>query len=255
MKEKLSKKDVGFAQIKNEILSSTFLTWKAKGIYAYLYSKPDDWDFSADRICLEGIGDRKTILNGLKELEEFGVLERKRLGDGRVEYHITYEPTVPKTDCGDEEPKSGNATVAFGHGGKNGLISNKDLITNKEFITNKESFEIFWNLYDKKVGKPKAEKKWNKLSPEEQKAILEYIPKYKIAQPDKTYRKNPETFLNNRGWEDELIADNKGENKGAWQCEYGYMHKRGEECGHALERRYQTSEYAGQLSDKFKIKR
>ena len=138
MRDKLTKKDVGFAQIKNEIICSTFLSWKAKGIYAYLYSKPDDWDFSADRIRLEGIGDRKTILNGLKELEEYGLLERKRLGNGRVEYHITYEPKVLKTDYGSEEPKSENATVAFRHGGKNGLISNKEFITNKESLTNKE---------------------------------------------------------------------------------------------------------------------
>ncbi len=32
-----------------------------------------------------------------------------------------------------------------------------------------------------------------------------YIPKYKAAQPNKQYRKNPETFLNNKSWNDELI--------------------------------------------------
>lgn len=73
----------------------------------------------------------------------------------------------------------------------------------------KIEFDKFWNLYDKKVGKLKSEKKWNKLSLKDQKAILKYIPKYKIAQPDKKFRKNPETFFNNRSWEDELITDNK----------------------------------------------
>lgn len=73
---------------------------------------------------------------------------------------------------------------------------------------NKEEypFDGFWNLYDKKRGdKTKIEKKWDKLTEEVKKEIMEYIPKYKQAQPDKQYRKDPTTFLNNRGWKDELI--------------------------------------------------
>lgn len=118
----------------------------------------------------------------------------------------------------------------------------------------KLSFDIFWNLYDKKIGKPKAEKKWNNLSLKDQEAILEHIPKYKQAQPNKTYRKNPETFFNNRSWEDELIIDTTA-NKGAWKCEYGHMHKKGEECGHALERTYSNSPFSQTLKNKFQIKK
>ena len=75
-------------------------------------------------------------------------------------------------------------------------------------------FDFFWSLYDKKVGKPKAQKLWAKLSLDERKACLAYIPLYKQAQPDKQFRKNPETFLRNHSWNDELIyrnnaADNK----------------------------------------------
>ena len=67
-------------------------------------------------------------------------------------------------------------------------------------------FEDFWNLYDKKVGeKQKLEKKWNNLSDLDRTAIMQYIPAYKQSVPEKQYRKNPETFLNNRGWEDEII--------------------------------------------------
>ena len=36
---------------------------------------------------------------------------------------------------------------------------------------------------------------------------MEHIPKYKQAQPDKKFRKNPETFLNNKSWNDEIIED------------------------------------------------
>ena len=76
-------------------------------------------------------------------------------------------------------------------------------------VTLKMEFENFWNLYDKKVGdKTKIFNKWKKLSELEKALIFEHIPKYKSAQPDKKYRKNPETFLNNKSWNDELIIQN-----------------------------------------------
>ena len=71
-------------------------------------------------------------------------------------------------------------------------------------------FDLFWNAYDKKVGRPKCEKLWSKLTKKEMEACLDYIPLYKQAQPDKQYRKNPETFLRNKSWNDELIFKNNG---------------------------------------------
>lgn len=67
------------------------------------------------------------------------------------------------------------------------------------------SFENFWRLYDKKVGKPNCEKKWNALSKSDRRAAIEYIPLYIAAQPDKQFRKNPQTFLNQKSWNDEII--------------------------------------------------
>ena len=79
-------------------------------------------------------------------------------------------------------------------------------------ITNENdeySFERFWDEYDKKCGpKDKIKKKWGKLPLSVRKEIFEYIPKYKLSQPEKCYRKHPYTFLNQRGWEDEIIIHN-----------------------------------------------
>ena len=69
-------------------------------------------------------------------------------------------------------------------------------------------FEEFWNDYEKKVGKKdKLIPKWRKLYDTDKMKIREYIPHYKIAQPNKQYRKNPETFLNNKSWNDEIIKN------------------------------------------------
>ncbi|MBZ4651329.1 MAG: Phage protein [Proteiniphilum sp.] len=70
-------------------------------------------------------------------------------------------------------------------------------------------FDEFWNDYDKKRGsKEKLIKKWNKISDSEKLKIKEHIPIYKKAQPDKVFRKDPETFLNNKSWNDEIITSN-----------------------------------------------
>lgn len=82
---------------------------------------------------------------------------------------------------------------------------NEDVNIDKNI--DKEGFENFWNLYDKKRGdKTKLLAKWNKLKESEKLAIMQYIPRYKNAQPDKQFRKDPSTFLNNRAWEDEIIT-------------------------------------------------
>jgi hypothetical protein len=67
-------------------------------------------------------------------------------------------------------------------------------------------FENFWNDYDKKVGdKKKIEKKFNSISESDKSLIKEHIPKYKESQPEKQFRKNPETYINQKSWNDEII--------------------------------------------------
>ena len=74
-------------------------------------------------------------------------------------------------------------------------------------VKDEYTFDRAWNLYEKKVGcKCKLEKKWNSMSQKERKAAIEYVQLYVIATEDKKYRKNFQTFLNQRGWEDEIIG-------------------------------------------------
>jgi hypothetical protein len=69
------------------------------------------------------------------------------------------------------------------------------------------SFEKFWNLYDKKRGdKSKLSKKWESFSDEIRLEIMAYLPKYIQSTPDKSFRKDPQTFFNNHSWEDEIIV-------------------------------------------------
>lgn len=69
-------------------------------------------------------------------------------------------------------------------------------------------FDKFWNDYDKKVGLEKCRKKFFKLSRDEMQRLFQNLEKYIQATPDKQYRKNPETYLNNKSFNDEIIDKN-----------------------------------------------
>lgn len=68
------------------------------------------------------------------------------------------------------------------------------------------AFELFWTAYDKKVGKDKCLKWWKKHRPDGEllRDMVKAAQVYAAATPDKQYRKNPETWLNGKCWEDEL---------------------------------------------------
>lgn len=96
------------------------------------------------------------------------------------------------------------------------IIKKKNKVSSHLKISTKPSFEDFWDAYDKKKGdKAKIRKKWEALGQKEREAIMAYIPLYKREQPDKTYRKNPETFLNNKSWHDEIILPQEDGSVGA----------------------------------------
>lgn len=88
------KQQVPFTQVPNELLYNPNISFKAKGLWAYMNAKPDGWNFSADRIALETKEERKSILAGLKELAEHGYITAKKRSDGRIEYTLHWESTV-----------------------------------------------------------------------------------------------------------------------------------------------------------------
>lgn len=70
----------------------------------------------------------------------------------------------------------------------------------------REGFNKFWNIYDKKVGdKEKLLAKWSKIKDDDKRMIFETLPKY-VASTEKQFRKNPESYLNNKSWNDEIIT-------------------------------------------------
>ncbi len=136
------KDKIPFTQVANGVLTDKRLSAKAKGLYAYLYSKPDGWNFAIDRISLEMADGRKSINEGLHELEEYGFLTRKRQADGRVVYLVHFPPIEPNDQNGqmDVEPNDDFGKVPKRQSAEMGTVSNKDSMIIKS-ISNKDTAE------------------------------------------------------------------------------------------------------------------
>jgi len=70
------------------------ITMKAKGLFAYMKTKPPLWDFSCKRIASEMRDSLNTVQAAMKELEDFGYLNRMKLGSGRLNHTLSAAPYI-----------------------------------------------------------------------------------------------------------------------------------------------------------------
>ena len=90
-------------------LEDVRLSWKARGLLAYLLSKPDNWSVIVAHLVKQAPDGRAAVMAGLRELESAGYLVRIRTRDDEGRYdgtdsEIHEEPsdtsTVRFSDCG-----------------------------------------------------------------------------------------------------------------------------------------------------------
>lgn len=140
---KLVKENIPFTMVANEVLCNKNLSFKAKGLYTYLFSKPDTWDFSGDRIVLETVDRRKSIFSALKELEDAGYLCRNKLPTGKMEYGLKHssKSLMPKMGNRVIEPVDQKGNLPKRLIAEKGSISNKEekVINNKKVISNSKT--------------------------------------------------------------------------------------------------------------------
>ncbi len=71
---------INYTIIKNETLRNNSLSFRARGIHAYLLSMPDNWRTSALQMSRQGQEGRDAILKALQELEDAGFVKRTTFG-------------------------------------------------------------------------------------------------------------------------------------------------------------------------------
>ena len=72
-----------FTTVDNTVLNDTNLSWKAKGLFVYLWSQSDEWDFYESEVVKHSTDKIASLKSGLKELEQQGYLKRQRKRDDK----------------------------------------------------------------------------------------------------------------------------------------------------------------------------
>lgn len=74
---RLIKKDNGnFTNTSNQLIRDESLTWKARGIFNYLWSQANEWQFYVSEVAQHSKDGERALKSGLLELEEHGYLKR-----------------------------------------------------------------------------------------------------------------------------------------------------------------------------------
>lgn len=73
-----------FVQVPRETIRDSSLSWKARGLLAYILDLPDGWKVRNRELAKAGPDGEEAVLSGLRQLREQGYyrLERRRLLDG-----------------------------------------------------------------------------------------------------------------------------------------------------------------------------
>lgn len=140
-----------YATIPNNILNCKDISFRAKGIWAYIYSKPDGWNFSAKKIALQSKEGVDAVRNAIKELENQHLLKRTKfqneLGHWDIEY-LLLEYSVGKPCAGkpnDGKPYNGKTTnISKKEYSKKDIVKKKEIISENKFSQDiKTILELF----------------------------------------------------------------------------------------------------------------
>lgn len=67
-----------YTVIDNKIIRDESLSWKAKGVFAYLWSMPDDWEFYETEVMTHARDGRDSLRSAIKELQDAHYMRRTR---------------------------------------------------------------------------------------------------------------------------------------------------------------------------------
>lgn len=172
-----------------------------------------------------GIKSHNTYINTLNDLEEIGLITMIQRSKNQYSANIVALSNFDKA----HSKALDKALIKHGTKQRESTIQSIDSIdipiynnTNIQDYKStslqwKDDFEIFWNLYDKKIDRSKCEKAWNKLRDSDIDRIMFTIKEYVNANQDIKFRKNPLTYLNGKCWNDEINNYQAEEEKGKHQ--------------------------------------
>lgn len=96
---KIFRRETPYVQMDKSIVEDTRLSWKAKGMMAYLLSRPESWTVVSEDITKRSTDGKESVLAGMNELREFGYahlkFERDEKGMMTGKFWAVFETPTP----------------------------------------------------------------------------------------------------------------------------------------------------------------
>ncbi|MED4359451.1 DnaD domain-containing protein [Geobacillus stearothermophilus] len=135
-------KNSNYVVMNKTALHDPRLSWKAKGLHAYMLSMPDDWKFYDDELEKHAKDGKDALKSAIKELKQYGYMRRERRQNeqGKFEWEtIVYEePYMEKPSM--EKPSMEKPSMEKPSMENPQLLNNKEL--NNDLLSNKENLEV-----------------------------------------------------------------------------------------------------------------
>ena len=143
-----------YVKIPNNLVNDITISWKAKGLFCHMASKPDYWNFTVASLATKFPDGKAAIFAALKELKDSGwiIYIKRANGQGKYKLQTSLEPesdnqyeAMPESDNRTKEgepesdnrtkqgePNSDNPDMGFRMMGKSDGISNNLAFSNKD---------------------------------------------------------------------------------------------------------------------------
>jgi hypothetical protein len=157
----------------------------------------------------------QNVLTDFFELTENGYIH-KRCDETIAQYHGKSDKARASAMARwTNKHKGSDANALQTH--TEGNANHKPITNNHKPIKNIQpiGFDLFWNSYNKKVGKPNSLKAWLKIKFTDGllEKIVEKAKADATAKPDNKFRKDPERWLKGQHWLDEVVIAQAPESK------------------------------------------
>lgn len=228
-------KDRDYTTINNTCLKDDRLSWKAKGIMAYILTLPDDWVINLEEIITHAPDGEKSFRSGFNELKKYGYVERIQVRDDDtkkiVGWHtiIKEKPAVEGFEPHAQKLHVGKQHVGKQHVGNEGLLStnntnylkelntnntkeNKDMCISTKSTQVEDEFNQFWKVYPRKMDRKAALTKFKTARKNHDFSVIikgteAYANYVTTNRTEKNFIKLATTFLNQESFLNDYVVE------------------------------------------------